>query len=88
MIDSQVYTKLLYCDGGYKGAFRDDGGVVWYVPADSLQEYLLYDLTLTAGDTAHNVYWEQGLSGAGALSDVVVDEVFIDNLIEGNTIWK
>src|SRR5436190_2222369 len=60
VINALTYTQLHYCGGAYKGAFRDDAGTVYYVPADSTSEFLLYDFTLQVGETAQNVYFETG----------------------------
>lgn len=58
LINEIAHKKLFYCYGDYKGALRTEPGKVFFVPADSLQEYTLYDFTLNEGDTAHNVYVE------------------------------
>ena len=70
LINSIDYAQVYHCGEAYKGAWRDDAGAVYYVPADSAQEFLLYDFTLNAGDSAH-VYYEDG-SGQGVFADVVV----------------
>jgi hypothetical protein len=52
IINSLSYSKLNYCGGNYKGGLRDDGiGRVYFVPADSLSELLIYDFTVQTGDT-------------------------------------
>lgn len=60
VINSITYTKLDTCEGGYKGAIRDNSGKVLFVPAESLNEYLLYDFTAMAGDTLDSVYFKTG----------------------------
>lgn len=51
IIATNTYTKINYCNGGYKGAFRDSVGFVFYVDKDSLYESLLYNFNLNVGDT-------------------------------------
>lgn len=77
----QSYTKLAYCQGGYVGGIRVEDGAVLFFPADSLQEYLLYDFTVQLGDTLHDVYVNEEL-GIGTplwmnagLVDMVVSAV-------------
>lgn len=85
LINSNSYVKLAYCEGGYKGAFRNDEGSVYYVPADSTQEYLIYDFTLMDGDTAFQVYYE--LPGnVPAITNVVIANVMYDVLLEGRKV--
>lgn len=67
LIGSFTYTKLHLCNSAYQGAFRDNGGQVFYVPADSLQEYLIYDFTANTGDTVWNVY----LKNAGGFPEII-----------------
>ena len=59
-INTTTYTKLEFCLGGYKGAFRNDAGRVYYVPGGTSDEHLIYDFTLQAGESAE-VYYEQAL---------------------------
>lgn len=80
VIDGASYRKVEQCNAGYIGALRQDPGQVFFVPADSIQEYLLYDFTLAIGDTAHDVYVDDGLAFSGAsaspaLVNYVVDQV-------------
>ncbi|MCB9223411.1 MAG: T9SS type A sorting domain-containing protein [Crocinitomicaceae bacterium] len=57
LINSLQYSKLDTCvTGGYIGAVRDNGGQVFFVPRDSLNESLLFDFTLSAGDSVYQVY--------------------------------
>lgn len=80
VIDGTTYRKVEQCNAGYIGALRQDPGQVFFVPADSSQAYLLYDFSLTIGDTARDVYVDDGLAFSGtsqfpALVDYVVDQV-------------
>ena len=86
VINTITYTKLEHCAGGYKGAFRDEDGRVFYVPGDSIQEYLLYDFTLSDGDTAFNVYFEPAMGGYGMVEDVVISNTMISAELEGRKV--
>jgi hypothetical protein len=60
-INSINYFKLMWnTDQPYYGAMRNDGGKVFIIPKDSLNEYLAYDFTANVGDTIFNVYKEVG----------------------------
>jgi hypothetical protein len=60
LINSNTYTQVFECGGSYKGAFREVGREVWYVPGDSTNEYLIYDFDVIPGEILSNVYFEQG----------------------------
>lgn len=51
LIASVAYTKLTLTTGEYQGALRDNQGQVYFVPKDSSSEFLLYDFTVSVGDT-------------------------------------
>lgn len=56
ILNSIAYKQLELCDlanSSYFGALRYDAGQVFYVPKDSISEFLLYDFTLNSGDTAN-----------------------------------
>ena len=60
MIGSVNYSQLHRCGAAYYGGLRDDGaGKVYFIPADSINELLIYDFTVLAGDTAF-VYEDYG----------------------------
>ncbi|MBA3971127.1 MAG: T9SS type A sorting domain-containing protein [Bacteroidetes bacterium] len=53
MIGSVNYSQLHRCGATYCGGLRDDGaGKVYFIPADSTNELLVYDFTVQAGDSA------------------------------------
>lgn len=80
IINSENYTRIDTCSGGYKGAFRNDLGKVYFVPrADSL-EYLLYDFTANDGDTLYDVYQEDGYNES-YLADLVVSVPALDTIL-------
>lgn len=60
VILGEAYKKIDTCNAGYKGAIRVLGDRVYFVPRDSVSEYLLYDFNLVEGDTAYNVYCDAG----------------------------
>jgi hypothetical protein len=55
-IQSEVYTKVYHCLYLYKGAIREENSVVYFVPADSSNEYLLYDFGAQVGQTLTDVF--------------------------------
>lgn len=95
VINSNTYSNLYFCGGAYKGALRDDGGRVMYVPKDSMQEFLLYDLTLSQGDTAHNVYvetaWEDPMGlydiHIGYVDSVLINGAYRKRMIANSAYW-
>ncbi len=65
VIDGTAFTCVDQCDMGYMGALREDSGKVYFLPADSLQEYTLYDFTLLEGDTVFDVFVDNGFAYDG-----------------------
>ena len=60
IINARAYTKIfeVYPNINYCGALRSDTfGKAFIVPKDSLQEYLLQDLSKNTGDSVFNVYF-------------------------------
>lgn len=56
IIGPQVYKKINACSetsSNYHGALRYDIGKVFFVPKDSLNEFLLYDFSVNVGDTVN-----------------------------------
>lgn len=85
LINALNYTKIDTCDGGYKGAFRNDSCQVYFVPSGESAEYLLYDFCPTIGDTLYDVYQEWAGGGGYDLVDLVVADFTPDSmLIDGN----
>lgn len=76
LISDVAYKMIDSCGGGYKGAIRVLDEQVFFVPRDSLQEFLLYDFSLEFGDTAHAVYMED----AGGWPYVVDVRIFSDDV--------
>jgi len=79
LIGGTSYTQLRYCNAGYVGGIREIAGEVYFHPADSTQEYLLYDFGAAVGDTLHDIYVNEPLATGGSsgwvgtrLLDVVV----------------
>ncbi len=92
MIDAVSYTKLEHCAGGYIGGFRNSGERVFFYPADSIQEYLLYDFGAQVGDTVFDVYIHQSLTMGvewiygSYLTDLVVDQIDSTNISGGRKV--
>lgn len=78
IVGSFSYTMVQYCGGAYKGALRDNGGQVFFVPKDSSNEYLLYDFTATVGTNLTNVYIHP-IYGEPSLYDFTVSS--LDSII-------
>ena len=74
-IQSNNYTQVFYCGDAYKGAIRDDNGIVYFVPADSVSEYLLYDFTAQANQTLQNVYVGNHYDETFILQDFTVQQI-------------
>ena len=69
------YTKLNYCNGNYKGAFRDTGGVVFFIPKDSLSEKMWYNFNVNVGDTI--VFPDFGWSWYNSIYVSEIDSILI-----------
>jgi len=80
VLNGKNYFKIDTCNGGYKGAMRNDNGKVFFFPKDSTKEFLLYDFTLNEGDTAKDVYIEV-LAKYPQLHDVYVDAGGVDSVM-------
>lgn len=85
-INSINYVAVDTCGKGYKGALRNDNGKVFFVPKDSAREFLLYDFTVSGGDTLHQVYFEIG-GGMPTVDDIYIPPGHVDSvLIDG--LWR
>jgi hypothetical protein len=74
IINSKTYTKI--STGIYQGAYRSDTlGLAYIVPHDSLQEFLIMDLTKNSGDTIKNVLVYSNTFPSGSLVKLHVDSV-------------
>jgi Secretion system C-terminal sorting domain len=74
-INANTYTKLDTCGGGYKGALRNENGKVFYVPKDSIIEFLVYDFTVSVGDTIDSVYFEVYGAPQGYLEQTIITSI-------------
>lgn len=83
IIQSISYTKIFYCGSSYKGALRDDNGIIFFVPADSTNEYLLYDFTAQQGQVLSNVYVGNHWDESFLLQEFTVQQV--DTEVFGGT---
>ncbi|MBN2669920.1 MAG: T9SS type A sorting domain-containing protein [Bacteroidales bacterium] len=77
LINYRTYSKINYCEQEYKGAIRDSMGKVFFVPKDSVGEYLLYDFTVQEGDNV-SVYIDYG--GIVEYSVSFVDSVLMNGI--------
>lgn len=74
-IQSNTYTQVFYCGNAYKGALRDDNGIVYFVPADSVSEYLLYDFTAQENQVLEDVYVGNHFDETFILQDFTVQQI-------------
>lgn len=74
-IEGNDYTQVFYCGDAYKGAIRDDNGIIYFVPADSTDEYLLYDFTAQENQTLQNVYVGNHNDESFMLQDFTVQQI-------------
>jgi hypothetical protein len=57
VVSSQLYHKLFSCfPCSYSGAFREVDNKFYYIPKDSIAEYLVYDFGVVVGQTLYNVF--------------------------------
>ncbi|MBL7983167.1 MAG: hypothetical protein JNL52_15305 [Flavobacteriales bacterium] len=66
LITGTSYTQLRHCNADYVGGLREEDGAVYFFPADSTQEYLLYDFGATVGDTLYDIYVNEELGLGGS----------------------
>lgn len=82
MIQGTSYAKMTDAvTATYYGAVRDEGGRVWYVPVDSVNAYLLFDFSVSPGDTLRDLIYYQAFPqvwGGPYLVDAVVTDVQTD----------
>ncbi|MCU0319212.1 MAG: T9SS type A sorting domain-containing protein [Flavobacteriales bacterium] len=66
LIGGVAYSQLHYCGAAYVGGIREEDQAVYFYPADSTQEYLLYDFGAAVGDTLEDIYVNEplGLNGS------------------------
>jgi hypothetical protein len=62
LIAGITYTRLEQCNAGYVGGIRSVDESVYFFPADSTQEYMLYDFGAAVGDTIFDVYVDELLA--------------------------
>lgn len=63
LIAGNSYTNLEYCNTMvHVGGIRSVDEAVYFFPADSTQEYLLYDFGAAVGDTLYDVYVNEFLA--------------------------
>lgn len=79
VINLKSYFRIDTCNVGYKGALRNESGKVYFVPKDSIKEFILYDFTVNEGDSLLNVYIESP-QGYASLYDLYVDSGAVDSI--------
>lgn len=90
LINSVMYSQLTDAiTDQYYGAIMDDAGTVRFVPADSINSYILFDFNVNAGDTINDVICYLGFPGqmtGPQLMTVIVSNVFNDPQWEGRRV--
>ena len=86
VVNQQTYNKIIKNESIYYGALREETGRVFFIPKDSLQEFLLYDFTVQTGDTLHQVYMEDPGGDAAIKEDLVVS--YVDSSLVGGVYRK
>lgn len=74
VIQGNDYTKVFYCGDSYKGALREVNSIVYFVPADSVDEYLLYDFSAQQGQTLQDVYVGNHFDESFMLQDFTIQQ--------------
>lgn len=71
LIGGNTYERVrIYFSTGYKGSFRNESGVVYYIEEEDSIEQILYDFTLNVGDTMPDTYNEMGIDDADIVTIV------------------
>ena len=87
LIGAETYTQVHQCpEDLYQGAFRNSNGKVFFVPKDSLNEYLLFDFTVEVGDTVPELFCKMGGYMDFVYHDFVIYEV--DSILVAGTYRK
>ena len=87
IINTVAYKQVDYCyssGSSYQGAWRYNGGQVYFVPKDSLNEYLLYDFTLDAGSSIDIIFQSYpGEAGYYEIYETYID--YVDTVVVNGT---
>lgn len=75
VISANTYKQIHYCGESYKGALREVDQTIYFVPRDSVNEYLLYDFDVQPGDTLYDVYVGTSFHEDFSLVDMVVNNI-------------
>ncbi len=76
VINTLHYVKL-YKNKRYRGALREgNNAAIYFIPADSTSEYLLYDFNVQVGDTLDNLWYDLStLSSNARVGNAIVTEI-------------
>lgn len=83
LINAINYRVLSYCDGKYKGAIREEDSRMFFIPSDSISEYILYDFNLNVGEGLTSIYSEDIL-GNPSIYNVEEGPVRVDSILIGD----
>lgn len=85
IVNQLTYHQVYKNDSLYYGAIREENGKVFFIPTDSIQDYLLYDFNVNQGDLVEQVYFVD-LVGHGLLTDLEVS--YTDSLMVDGSMRK
>ena len=93
VINTITYRKIDLCtvsNSFYHGALRYNVGAVYFVPKDSLNEYLLYDFSVSVGDTVNVIQnicdgWSSACANTPNYSIMSIPINDIDTIIVNGT---
>ena len=84
--NGQTYVALGLSSYGYRGAYREDNKIVYFLPPSDTQEVVLYDFNAAVGDTVG--HWYMSKINIYNSVDSIVTIGAIDSVLIGNTYRK
>jgi hypothetical protein len=84
LVDDIVYAQLIMDSLSYVGGIRTEDRVVYILPVNETEEYLLYDFSAESGDTLHDVFISDiGGSSGFELVDMLIEQTDSVMLLSG-----
>jgi hypothetical protein len=84
--NGQNYVALALSNYGYRGAYREDNKIVYFLPPSDSQEVVLYDFNAAVGDTIG--HWYMSRINIYDSVDSIVTVAAIDSMLIGNSYRK
>lgn len=82
VINTMPYKKVYKNEYNYRGGLRELNKVVYFLPADSVNEKVIYNFNLNVGDTLFNTYGEQLI--LSEIDTLVVNQIDSVLCVDGN----